>query len=137
MTARTPDGTSSGYFLRSHFDINKLDTKRIAREAVRKALEGANPRTIEPGAYTVILEPQAVADLLGNLSFGFNARSADEGRSPYSAPGGKRSSARKYLTSGSAYTAIRGIPNCPARNRRKVEFHLRNCTWSRMACWRI
>ncbi len=89
MTARTIDGTSSGYFLRSHFDINKLDTKRIAREAVRKALDGANAKTIDPGAYTVILEPQAVADLLGNLSFGFNARSADEGRSPYSAKDGK------------------------------------------------
>ena len=89
MTARTPDGTSSGYFLRSHYDISRLDTRRIAREAVRKALEGANAKTIDPGAYTVILEPQAVADLLGNLSFGFNARSADEGRSPYSALGGK------------------------------------------------
>ncbi len=87
MTARTPDGTSSGYFLRSHYDISRLDTKRIAREAVRKALEGVNAKTIDPGAYTVVLEPQAVADLLGNL--GFNARTADEGRSPYSAPGGK------------------------------------------------
>lgn len=89
MTARTADGQSSGYFLRSHFDINKLDTKKIAREAIRKALEGANARTIEPGAYTVILEPQAVADLLGGLSFGFNARNAEEGRSVYSAAGGK------------------------------------------------
>lgn len=89
MTARTIDGTSSGYFLRSHFDINKLDTKRIAREAVRKALDGANARTLGPGMYTVVLEPQAVADLLGNLSFGFNARNAEEGRSVYSAPGGK------------------------------------------------
>ncbi len=89
VTARTPDGTSSGYFLRSHYDIAKLDTKRIARESIRKALEGANARTIDPGIYTVILEPQAVADLLGNLGFTFNARNADEGRSVYSAPGGK------------------------------------------------
>ncbi|HSK73867.1 MAG TPA: DNA gyrase modulator, partial [Pyrinomonadaceae bacterium] len=72
-TARTPDGTSSGYFLRSHFDINRLDTMRIAREAIRKALEGRNARILEPGVYTVILEPQAVADLLGGLSFGFDA----------------------------------------------------------------
>ncbi len=89
VTARTPDGTSSGYFLRSHYDIGKLDTRRIARESIRKALEGGNARTIDPGIYTVILEPQAVADLLGNLSFAFNARNADEGRSVYSAPGGK------------------------------------------------
>lgn len=89
VTARTPDGTSSGYFLRSHYDIAKLDTNRIARESIRKALEGGNARTVDPGVYTVILEPQAVADLLGNLGFTFNARNADEGRSVYSAPGGK------------------------------------------------
>ena len=87
MTSRTPDGASSGYFQRSHFDVAKLDTARIAREAIRKALEGRNARTLEPGAYTVILEPQAVADLLDSLAF--DARSAEEGRSPYSAPGGK------------------------------------------------
>ncbi len=88
-TARTADGASSGYFARSHFDINRLDTTRIAREAIRKAVEGRNAKTIEPGVYTVILEPQAVADLLGGISFQFDARSAEEGRSPYSMQGGK------------------------------------------------
>lgn len=89
VTSRTPDGTSSGYFLRSHHDIGKLDTMRIARESIRKALDGRNARAIEPGIYTVILEPQAVADLIGNFGFGFNARTAEEGRSVFSAPGGK------------------------------------------------
>ncbi len=89
VTTRTADGTSSGYFLRSHYDIGKLDTLRIAREAIRKTLDGRNARALEPGSYTVILEPQAVADVIGSLSQGFNARNADEGRSPYSAPGGK------------------------------------------------
>lgn len=89
MTARTLDGSSSGYFLRSHFDVNRLDTQRIAREAIRKAIEGRNAKTLEPGVYTVVLEPQAVADLLSGLAFGFDARNAEEGRSPYSAPGGK------------------------------------------------
>ncbi len=89
VTARTPDGTSSGYFLRGHHDISKLDTMRIARESIRKALDGRNARTIEPGIYTVILEPQAVADLIGGFGFGFNARNAEEGRSVFSSPGGK------------------------------------------------
>ena len=89
VTARTPDGTSSGYFMRSHNNIAKLDTMRVAREAIRKAIEGRNAREIDPGIYTVILEPQAVADLLGGFGFGFNARSAEEGRSVFSAPGGK------------------------------------------------
>ncbi len=88
-TARTPDGGSSGYFLRNHFDVAKLDVKRVAREAIRKALDAREPRTLEPGVYSAILEPQAVADLLGGFGFGFDARNADEGRSPFSAPGGK------------------------------------------------
>ena len=88
-TARTADGTSSGYFLRNHFDVSKLDTARVANEAIRKALDSRNPRVLEPGVYPAILEPQAVADLLGFLAFQFDARSAEEGRSPFSAPGGK------------------------------------------------
>ena len=88
-TARTPDGTSSGYFLRNHFDVTKLDTSRVAGEAIRKALDSRNPRVLEPGVYPAILEPQAVADLLGFLAFNFDARSAEEGRSPLSAANGK------------------------------------------------
>jgi predicted Zn-dependent protease len=86
VSARTPDGTSSGYFLRNHFDMAKLDTSHIANQAIEKALTSRNPRTLEPGTYPVILEAQAADDL---IRLGFDARSADEGRSPYSAPDGK------------------------------------------------
>jgi len=89
VTARTQDGQSSGYFLRSHNDIAKLDTKRVAHESIRKCLEGRNARTIDPGVYTVILEPQGVADLIGGFGGQFNARNAEEGRSVFSLPGGK------------------------------------------------
>lgn len=89
MTARTPDGSGSGYFLRSHYDISRLDTARISREAIRRALESRNARLLDAGVYPVILEPQAVADLLGSFGFGFDARSAEEGRSAYSVAGGK------------------------------------------------
>src|SRR5207245_6717735 len=37
LTARTQQGDGSGYFLRNHFDVAKLDTARIAREAIGKA----------------------------------------------------------------------------------------------------
>jgi predicted Zn-dependent protease len=89
MTSRTTEGQGSGYFLRNHFDITKLDTDRIARESIQRSLQSRNPRILDPGKYTVVLEPQAVADLLGFVSFMFDARTADEGRSPLSAPGGK------------------------------------------------
>ncbi|HUE80911.1 MAG TPA: TldD/PmbA family protein [Pyrinomonadaceae bacterium] len=96
-TARTPDGGSSGYFVRNHFDVTKFDAKRVAAEAIRKALESRNPRTLEPGVYPVILEPQAVADLLSFFAFSFDARSADEGRSSFSAPGGKTKLGQKIF----------------------------------------
>ena len=89
MTARTTEGDGSGYFLRNHFDVAKLDTARVARESIQKALRSREPRTLDAGAYTVVLEPQAVADLLGFIGFVFDARSAEEGRSPFSLPGGK------------------------------------------------
>jgi predicted Zn-dependent protease len=96
-TARTPDGGSSGYFLRNHFDVAKLDTTRIANEAIRKALDARSPRVLEPGVYPAILEPQAVADLLGFFAFSFDARSAEEGRSAFSAPGGKTKLGQKIF----------------------------------------
>lgn len=45
----------------------------------------------------MILEPQAVADLLANFAFGFDARSAEEGRSPFSASGGKTRTGEKLF----------------------------------------
>jgi predicted Zn-dependent protease len=97
MTARTPDGTSSGYFQRSSININDLDTERIANESIRKTVEGRNARTVEPGVYTVILEPQAVEDLLGGIAFQFDARRAEEGRSPFSAGEGKTKLGQKIF----------------------------------------
>jgi predicted Zn-dependent protease len=89
VTARSADGTGSGHYAGDHFDLARLDVEKIAREAVRKAVESRNPRPIEPGVYPVILEPQAVADLMGFLTGAFDARTADEGRSVFSAKDGK------------------------------------------------
>jgi predicted Zn-dependent protease len=89
MTARTPDGASSGYGLHNHFDVDKLDIAGVAQRAVDKALTGRDAQRLEPGVYPVILEPQAVGDILGFFRGAFTARNAEEGRSPMSAPGGK------------------------------------------------
>ena len=89
VTARTPDGTGSGYYSGDHFDLSRLDAQRIASEAVNKAVRSRNPQPIEPGNYPVILEPQAVSDLIGFLTGAFDARTAEEGRSAFSAKDGK------------------------------------------------
>jgi predicted Zn-dependent protease len=89
LTARSQDGTGSGYFAGDSFDLARLDVGRIAAQAVDKAVRARRPRAIEPGTYPVILEPQAVADLLGFLVNAFDARTAEEGRSAFSAREGR------------------------------------------------
>lgn len=89
MTARTMDGLSSGYGIHSHFDVDRLDVEGVAERAVHKAAIGRDAQRLAPGVYPVILEAQAVDDMLAYFRGAFPARSADEGRSPMSAPGGK------------------------------------------------
>jgi len=88
VTMRTNDGTGSGWVTRDFNDINKFDAAEASNVAINKAVMSREARAIEPGKYTVILEPAAASDLLRNMIFSFNARSADEGRSFMSAPDG-------------------------------------------------
>jgi predicted Zn-dependent protease len=88
VTARTPDGTGSGWASGGSRDWGAVDPALIGRVAAEKAVASRNPVAIEPGLYTAILEPQAVDDLVPLLAGALNARSADEGRSPFSKPGG-------------------------------------------------
>jgi predicted Zn-dependent protease len=88
VTVRTADGTGSGYATRGYNDITKLDAKKATQIATEKAIKSVKSRAIEPGKYTVILEPAAVAVLLENIFFRLDARQADEGRSFLSKAGG-------------------------------------------------
>jgi predicted Zn-dependent protease len=97
LTVRTKDGTGSGWAGADHPDWSKLDVKGVAQRAVDKARLSRNPAAIEPGRYTVILEPQAVGDLVQLLGFALDARSADEGRSPFSKQGGGTKIGEKIL----------------------------------------
>ena len=88
LTARTPDGTGSGWASRSFNELKQLDPAALAAAAIDKAAQSKNPVGIEPGKYTVVLEPAAVADLLAFLLFSADARQSDEGRSFFSKKGG-------------------------------------------------
>lgn len=87
-TVRTPDGTGSGWAGASDNDFRRIDPKVLAERAIDKARRSMNPVGIEPGRYTVVLEPTAVANLVSLISRSVNARSADEGRSFFSKAGG-------------------------------------------------
>jgi predicted Zn-dependent protease len=87
-TARTPDGTGSGWASAGSHDWGKIDPASVGRVAARKAESSRNPQPLEPGLYTAVLEPQAVNDLIPLLAGGMDARGADEGRSAFAKPGG-------------------------------------------------
>jgi predicted Zn-dependent protease len=88
VTMRTNDGTGSGWASSDATDISKLNASKASKRAIDKAIMSREAKAIEPGKYTVILEPAAASDLLSNMLYSFNARSADEGRSFMSKDGG-------------------------------------------------
>ena len=88
VTVRNQAGTGSGYIEQQFNDLDKMDTLALSKIAASKATGSAGAKAIEPGKYTVILEPLAASDMLGNMFRGFDARSADEGRSFMSKKGG-------------------------------------------------
>ncbi|WP_138481912.1 TldD/PmbA family protein [Dyadobacter bucti] len=88
VTVRTADGTGSGYAARDYNDVSKLSTLSATEVAMQKALASSSAKAIEPGKYTVILEPTAGVDLLQNMMRSMDARNGDEGRSFLGKKGG-------------------------------------------------
>ncbi|MFT5738327.1 MAG: putative Zn-dependent protease [Maribacter sp.] len=88
VTMRSNDGTGSGWVSRDYNDITKFDSSEASKVAIDKAVMSMEAKAIEPGKYTVILEPAAVGDLIRNMSRSLSARTADEGRSFMSKEGG-------------------------------------------------
>lgn len=99
LTVRTTDGTGSGWAAADHPDWRQIDFDRVSQRAIEKARRSARPQAVEPGRYTVILEPQAVGDLVQLIGFYADARQADEGRSPFSKPGGGNKVGEKIVDS--------------------------------------
>jgi len=87
-TVRTDDGHGSGWVARNLGDVSGFDAKSDIQTAISKAKGSAEAKALEPGKYTVIMEPAASAGLISFMMFGFDARRSDEGRSFLSKKGG-------------------------------------------------
>ena len=87
-TVRTADGQGSGWGGSAHWDWNRIDYAALGATAIQKAKASQNAVAIEPGRYTVVLEPTAVGNLVQLIAGALNARSADEGRSFFTKQGG-------------------------------------------------
>lgn len=88
-TIRSASGQGSGWAGMSSFDLNRINEIELARTALDKCMKSLDPVRIEPGRYTVILEPQAVSDLLDIMldSQGMSRMEAERSSGPFAIPG--------------------------------------------------
>jgi predicted Zn-dependent protease len=100
VTCRTRDQSGSGWAGAESHRGRDIDGQALTQLAAQKAELSAAPTTLAPGKQLVILEAQAVADLLEFLVGALDARAADEGRSWFSHPdGGARLGEELFHTS--------------------------------------
>ena len=128
-TVRTPDGTGSGWAGGAHFDWARLDPAALAARAVEKARLSRSPVAVEPGRYTVVLEPTAVGNLVQLIAGALNARAADEGRSFFSRQGGGNKVGLKVVDERVTLLSDPLDPDAPALPFTAEGLPLRRTTW--------
>jgi PmbA protein len=79
ITAMASD--SSGWAKAATCRRADMDVLGLAESAVRKAEQSRAPRELPAGRYTVVLEPAAVLDLVGQMFGDFSATAIRDGRS--------------------------------------------------------
>jgi predicted Zn-dependent protease len=87
-TIRMADGSSSGWAGQPSTKLGGIDSAKLAARAIEKCVRWKNPQKLEPGNYTVVLEPTAAGDLVRLMAPAFSARSTEEGRTFLSKRGG-------------------------------------------------
>jgi predicted Zn-dependent protease len=97
QTVRTADAGGSGWSAGVGNAVSAIDYGRCGAVSIAKAQASAGPRPLAPGKYVTILEPSCVASLMQMLMFSMNQRSAEEGRSFFSEPGGKTKLGRQLF----------------------------------------
>ncbi len=78
VTTRHPTGVGSGWAGLSSYDWSAIDGNALAKRALDKCVASLNPVAIEPGRYTVVLEPQAVCDVVDRMFMYLNMRAEQE-----------------------------------------------------------
>jgi len=90
VTARPPDGKSSGWSGAAARDWSRIDPVAVATNAVEIAERGVHVQAVEPGRRTAILSPAAVAQLLRFFVYQFAGDASDGGARGFSKVHGMR-----------------------------------------------
>ncbi len=87
-TIRMADGSSSGWAGQPSTKIAEIDSVKLGNVASEKCARWKGAQKIEPGNFTVVLEPTAAADIIRLIAGGFSGRNTEEGRTFLSKKGG-------------------------------------------------
>lgn len=88
ITAKTPDFSRSSWAGAATLDFSDIEPQVLLETLEQRLAWSARRIDMPAGQYEVLLEPSCAADLAIGAYFFMTRRDADEGRSPYSKPGG-------------------------------------------------
>lgn len=89
VTVRDATYGGSGWAGLDVADWGRIDAAALTRIAIEKCRSSGNAVAVEPGRYTVVLEPQAVCDLVAPLlDSAMDRILAEQGQGPFAAGGG-------------------------------------------------
>ncbi|HVY61354.1 MAG TPA: TldD/PmbA family protein [Planctomycetota bacterium] len=110
FTVTVTAGEGSGWAHGESWRAKDLDPAALGKRALEKALASREAQDLEPGKYTVVLEPAAMAEFVAwYLGGAFSAQAVEEGRSPISGKLGQKI-AGENVTIRSDVAALRGRP---------------------------
>ncbi len=88
LVARSADGTRSVWSGAGTATFDDIDVSAFEARLDRRLAWARRRVELPAGRYEVLLPPDATADLMVAMSQSMSGRDAEEGRSPFSAPGG-------------------------------------------------
>lgn len=118
-------GNGSSYRHLSHNAWSSLSVTEAVEEVAAESKAAGEPRKAPDGPRRILLEPQAVADLVPFLIFSLNARLADEGVTVFSDMEGRRVSGSRLSLRSVIDGPVKGRPfdgeGLPCRNATWIE----------------
>ncbi|MBP3540362.1 MAG: TldD/PmbA family protein [Clostridia bacterium] len=79
--AKDGECVSSGGYQQLERDFSKLDVEKVAKEAVKRAVDGLHAQPVPSGVYRIVLDPEAMTSLLGVFATVFSGETEQKGLS--------------------------------------------------------
>lgn len=103
-------GGASSFRQLQHESWSGIQWREASEEVAQEALSDIDQKEPEDGVYNLILEPQAVADLLPFIVYSMDARKADDGLTVFSGMQGKAVSGARFTLASDPDGPAKGVP---------------------------